>query len=85
MPTTVRVLLFATAREAVGRASLDVPVPAGGIPARTVLEELVGRHPALGAVLRTSRLVVNGRVARGAPGRLRPGDELAVHPPYSGG
>jgi molybdopterin converting factor small subunit len=82
---TVRVRLFATARLAAGTAELRRPVPAPGIDVRTLLGQLRREFPALGPVLRSARFVRNGELLRGRSGRLRPGDELAIHPPYSGG
>lgn len=79
------VLLFAGAREAVGRASVDWPAPAEGIVARRLLEGLGDKYPKLRRTLATSRFVRNGRYLTDLATRLRPGDEFAVHPPYSGG
>lgn len=81
----VTVLLFAGAREAVGRSSLEWPVPTEGILARRLLDELSTRFPALRRTLAASRFVRNGRYLPNLGTRLRPGDEFAVHPPYGGG
>ena len=81
----LRLLFFATAREAVGRARRERTVSEDGVPLDRLLAELVGEFPRLGPVLRSSRLVLNGDYLRGHGVRLRGGDELAVHPPYSGG
>jgi molybdopterin converting factor small subunit len=83
--SSVRVLLFATAREAVGASSLDRSVPVGGSTIAAVLSDLVREHPRLEPVLKGSRIVRNGHYVRGARARVAPGDEIAVHPPYSGG
>ena len=83
----MRVLLFATAREAVGgQASLEVPGGAGTTVAE-ILENLRQAHPSLDRVLRHSRLALNGEyLSRDLTRiRLRPTDELAILPPYSGG
>lgn len=85
MVPSVRVRLFATAREAVGHREVSVPVAASGAAAADVLATLVGRYPRLAGVARGCRLVVNGRFVDGGNARVRPGDELALHPPYSGG
>jgi molybdopterin converting factor small subunit len=85
MVRTVRVLLFATARAAVGRPSLDWPVPSSGIPADELARALVAEYPRLAPVLRSSRLVRNGEYLRRPTERVHPGDEFAVHPPYGGG
>jgi molybdopterin converting factor small subunit len=81
----LRLLFFATAREAVGRSHLERAVANDGVPLDGLLAELVAEFPRLGPVLRSSRLVLNGEYLRGHGIRLRGGDELAVHPPYSGG
>lgn len=86
MDGRARVLLFATAREEVGRREIDLELPTGGMAVGAALEELVARYPGLKAVLATARLARNGRyLPRGRLGRLDEGDELAIHPPYSGG
>jgi molybdopterin converting factor small subunit len=79
------VLLFASAREAVGRAALEWPVPATGVSAESLVRELGAKYPKLQPALRTSRFVRNGRYVEAARARVRPGDEFAVHPPYGGG
>lgn len=85
MAASVRVLLFATAREAVGRRELRLPVNGEGETATAVLSRLAARYPRLTAVTRGCRLVVNGRFIESGAVVVRPGDEFAVHPPYSGG
>lgn len=85
MTPPVRVLLFATAREAVGRAELLREVPAGGVSVAAFLSELLREFPQLAPATRGSRFVVNGEYVRGRSGRLVPGDEFAIHPPFSGG
>jgi molybdopterin converting factor small subunit len=84
-PPPATVLLFATARTAVGRSRLEWPVPTDGIPARDLLRALTAQHPPLERIVRTSRILRNGEVVRHLSERIRPGDELAVHPPYGGG
>jgi molybdopterin converting factor small subunit len=85
MVRPVRVLLFATARTAVGRSELAWDVPPDGLSASALAGQLARAYPKLAATLRVSRLVRNGRaIARGTT-RIRPGDEFAVHPPYGGG
>jgi len=85
MVPPVRILLFATARTAVGRAELDWPVPAQGITAKTLTRELAIAYPALARTLGVSRFVRNGRYLARLTSRVRPGDEFAIHPPYGGG
>jgi molybdopterin converting factor small subunit len=84
----VRVLLFATAREAAGgRSSLELAREEAPARVGDLFDELEGRFPALKAVLRRSRIAVNGEylVPLERSHRLAPGDEVAVLPPYSGG
>jgi molybdopterin converting factor small subunit len=81
----VRILLFSTARTALGRGRLDWPVPAEGLIARELLDQVTDRHPALRRILTSSRILRNGEVIAGRATRFLPGDELAVHPPYGGG
>jgi molybdopterin converting factor small subunit len=82
---TVVVRLYASAREAAGNARLDWPAGPGGVTVRQLLDALATEHPALAPILRHSRFARNGIYLRGRTGRLRAGDELAIHPPYSGG
>jgi molybdopterin converting factor subunit 1 len=81
---TIRVLLFAGAREAAGRSRAEFPAPTS-----TTVGELADRlvrefGPDLDAVLPSCALWVNGEPA-GASTELRDGDEVAVLPPVSGG
>lgn len=85
MPPSLRVLLFAGAREAVGRPELSWPVPSGGITVEELLGEIAARHPKLRPVLGQARFVRNGEYLRGRRARLASGDEFGIHPPYSGG
>jgi molybdopterin converting factor small subunit len=82
---SVRVRLFATAREAVGRAELDRAVPRSGSSLSELLRAMASDYPGIARVLPACRFAKNGRYVRGRSTRLVPGDELAIHPPYSGG
>ncbi|MGP8078625.1 MAG: MoaD/ThiS family protein [Thermoplasmata archaeon] len=84
-PSTVRVRLYATARDAARRSFVDVAVPPGGLAARDLVRALETECPDLGPVLRVSRFVRNDRYLADLRVRVRPGDEFAVHPPYGGG
>ena len=77
--------LFATAREAAGTDRIEWPPAPGGLEIAALLSELSVRYPQLRPVLAHSRLARNGTYLTRRSGRLRPGDELAIHPPYSGG
>lgn len=85
MPGAVKILLFASAREAVGRATLSRSVPRDGIALEELLAGLAAEYPRLVGVLRISRVVQNGEFLARRSGRVGPGDEIAIHPPYSGG
>ena len=80
---TVRVRLFAAAREAAGRAELAAEPQALG----DLLAALRRDHgPEFSSVLDTARVWVNGDDPRdGDATVLAPGDEVAVLPPVSGG
>ena len=80
---TVRVRLFASAREAAGTSELVAdPQPLGTLLA--ALRRDCGRE--LSMVLDTARVWVNGDDPRdGDATVLAPGDEVAVLPPVSGG
>jgi molybdopterin synthase sulfur carrier subunit len=76
-----RVRFFAQARDAAGCREADVE----GDTVDEVIASAVGRFgPALGAVLPTSTIWINGERAAGAS-RVDPDDEIAVLPPVSGG
>jgi len=81
----VRILLFASARKVVGRSIVEWPVPAEGLSTRELVRRLGAEYPRLRPTLNASRFVRNGRYLTGLTGRIRPGDEFAVHPPYGGG
>jgi molybdopterin converting factor small subunit len=81
----VRLHLFATAREAVGARILERAVPDTGSTIGAVLAAVIEDHPRLGPIVERSRLVHNGEYIRGKRRRVVPGDEIAIHPPYSGG
>jgi len=80
---TVRVRFFAAARDAAGVTELGVP-PQRLTDLLAALRE--DRGSAFAAVLATARVWVNGDdPPDGDATLLRPGDEVAVLPPVSGG
>ena len=81
----VRILLFASAREVVGRRELPWPVPPSGITAQRLVAALGEEYPKLRPTLAVSRFVRNGRYLDDLGVSLKAGDEFAVHPPYGGG
>ena len=94
----VRLLLFASAREAAGRSRDEFDLdrlgsrdsaPQTGQPvtlAALLIEARERYGPAFVAVLDTARVWINGdEPAAGFDTDLVPGDEIAVLPPVSGG
>jgi MoaE-MoaD fusion protein len=79
----VRVHLFARYREATGRERLDVDLPDGGT-VETAWSAVVDRHPQL-RPYRPYTLFAVGHDYVAADHHLRPGDELCLFPPVSGG
>jgi MoaD family protein len=82
----VRLLLFASAREAAGRANDDFDLGAG-VPLQDLLTAAVERYgDRFAQVLGTARVWVNGdEPESGRATTLRDDDEIAVLPPVSGG
>jgi molybdopterin converting factor small subunit len=85
MATKATVVLFATARLAVGRPQIAWSVTPKGTTVRSLLRSLGARYPKLAPILATCRFVLNGKYVASPATRVRPGDEFAVHPPYGGG
>jgi molybdopterin converting factor subunit 1 len=79
----VRVRLFASLREAAGRADLAVDVPAGAT-AEDVWRALVREHPALGP-RRPSLMASVNRQYASFDAAVAEGDEVVFIPPVSGG
>ncbi len=81
----LRVLLFATAREAVGQSELEVPYRRGQTLAE-VLAEVVAAHPRLRPHLR-HRLALDGEFLEQPASAviLSSQKEVAILPPFSGG
>ena len=79
----VNVLYFAQARERAGRAAEAIEVPAGGR-----LEEAIAAiraaHPELDPLWSHLAVAVDGVLAKESA-ELRPGAEIALLPPVSGG
>lgn len=85
MSRVVRVLLFSTAREAVGRSELRRAIESDVVDLASFLDGLTREYPRLRQVVEGSRIVVNGEYVQAKEARIRAGDEVAIHPPYSGG
>jgi molybdopterin synthase sulfur carrier subunit len=80
---TVRVRLFASLREAVGRSELELELPAGATP-EMAWERLAALAPSLAGRRQSLSAAVNRCYVRfDAP--LADGDEVVFIPPVSGG
>lgn len=80
---TVRVELFARARELYGESSVSLQLPAGA-DVEAAVRSLVDRAPGLAALEGRLLVAVNEEYASRDRG-LREGDRLALIPPVSGG
>jgi molybdopterin converting factor subunit 1 len=79
----IRLRVFASFREVMGRSELSIDAPEGASVA-DLLERLGAQYPRLGPTLTNAMLAVNQEYV-GPDYRLREGDELALIPPVSGG
>jgi molybdopterin synthase catalytic subunit len=79
----VRLLAFASVREALGAAELELDLPEGG-DVETLRRLLVERHPELAPLWPRLAIAVDGELVRGNP-TLTAGQEVALLPPVSGG
>ena len=80
---TVRVRLFARARDLAGAEVVEVPLPDGATVA-DLRARLAGVCPALGPLLPRAAVAVNEDFA-GDDAAIPPGAEVALIPPVSGG
>lgn len=79
----VEVLAFAWAKDAIGGERLKIEVPEGA-SVQSLLVSLAEDHPRLGERLGALTVAVNQEFVK--PGTvLKPGDEVALIPPISGG
>jgi len=79
----VRVRLFASLREAVGRGEVELDLPEGAT-AEEAWQRLAGAHSALGSRRARLTAAVNRRYAP-FDTALHEGDEVVFVPPVSGG
>jgi molybdopterin converting factor small subunit len=80
----LRVLFFASARQAAGCAEATIACEAGGIDEAVFWQRLLAKLPALGPLRDSVRLARNCEYL--GPGEhFSPGDEAALIPPVSGG
>jgi sulfur-carrier protein len=83
MVSSVKMLAFAGARDAVGAGEVDFPL-AGPCTADELLTSICAHFPGLAPYRASLRIAVNGAYARpGDP--VRAGDEVALLPPVAGG
>ena len=80
----VRVLSFATALDAVGRAEMEHELP-GGATVADLVERLTAEYPALEPLWPRLAIAVDGEVAADRSAPLHDGAEVALLPPVSGG
>ncbi len=82
----LRVLYFAALRERLGVAEEVVDWPAAGGTVAQLRDRLAARHGELAALFAAPdlKIAVNQRYAA-ADTRIRPGDEVALFPPVTGG
>lgn len=81
--TKLKVLYFATAREAVGKQSETISV-AKRVTVAEVLGHLVVAHPMLLPLKGSIRISVNQEIVEDGAA-LKDGDEVGVLPPVAGG
>lgn len=84
---TVRVLFFASLREAVCEDALDLCLPTGATIAdlRVLLGERLSGEGARAIAEGDVRVAVNQRLLQSPDARLAAGDEVAFLPPITGG
>jgi molybdopterin synthase sulfur carrier subunit len=82
----VKVLFFASLREALGTGGEDLALPAGIATVGTLRDHLAARGGAWAALTQTKNLrcAVNQRMV-GFDAALTDGDEVAFFPPVTGG
>ena len=79
----IKVLFFASCRDAVGHKSCEWEI-AEGYRVADLQRELVAAYPQLAAVQQVLSIAVNAEYA-GSHTALKAGDEVALIPPVSGG
>jgi molybdopterin converting factor subunit 1 len=80
----LRILFFASAREAAGRAEATMSCEGEGICEELFWERLLAKYPSLASLRGSVRIARNCEYLTTGE-RLRPGDEAALIPPVSGG
>jgi molybdopterin converting factor subunit 1 len=83
MPMKLKLLFFASHREAAGKERMSFEMPDGST-AGQLLDQLVVEHPAFKELEEHTVMAVNHEQV-GRDRRLSDGDEVAFYPPVSGG
>ena len=84
MTDCVRVLFFASARQSAGCSEMELPCEEAGMNDETFWTRLAEGHASLKSLRASVRLARNHEFL--AAGELiKPGDEIALIPPVSGG
>jgi len=84
MPGEIRVLFFATARQAAGWAESVLPCDDSGLSVADFWDRLQTENPGLTPLRSSVRLARNHEYLTGDEW-IHPGDEIALIPPVSGG
>jgi molybdopterin synthase catalytic subunit len=79
----IDVRLFATLKDRVGAKSVSIDLPDGATVAQ-LLDRIAVSHPAIAPALPSTLVAVNQEFAF-PPTLLKPGDDVALFPPVSGG
>lgn len=82
-PQSITVRYFAVCRDAAGKEREEIELPSP-VSVSDFLEDLFSRYPSMRAGEKQLRVAVNREYAP-AEGKIRPGDEVALIPPVSGG
>lgn len=80
---TLRIRLFAGLKDRLGRAEVELVVPAPA-QARDLKTAMAAQHPELAALVQAARVAVDQAFV-GPDYPLAPGQEIALLPPVSGG
>jgi len=80
----IRVKFFASHREAVGKAEVELRIEANS-KVRDAMDRLISRHPKLGGSMRRNSIYSLNQQIVDEDARLSDGDVLAIFPPVGGG
>lgn len=85
VPAVVRVRLFGPARHLANRGTVEVVVEGDRVELARLLDELTRAYPNLAPIVAGSQVAVNGEYVSDRRRSVTPSDDVALHPPYSGG